>query len=165
MAREISAGGVVLRRMRGQWWMAAIHPQRQEKEKLAGARPPKPVFALPKGIVDPGEKPDQTASREVREETGLEADLVAKLGDIKYVYVRSWGDHERVFKIVSFYLFLYRGGKLGDIAPNMRHEVASAEWVPLDEAHRRLSYGGEREMARKAQEYVATHPEGDWVIS
>ncbi len=160
MAREISAGGVVLRRMRGEWWIAAIHPQRHEKAKPAPiGRNPKPVLALPKGIVDPGEKPDQTASREVREETGLQADLLGKLGDIKYIYVRSWGDGERVFKIVSFYLFLYRGGELGDIAENMRHEVAGAEWVPLDEAHHRLSYGGERDMVRKAQEYVAAHPE------
>ena len=112
------------------------------------------VLALPKGIVEPGEKPEETALREVREETGVDAELVGKLGDIKYVYVRSWGDGERVFKIVSFYLFMYRGGKLGDIAPNMQHEVTGAEWVPLDEAHLRISYGGERQMVKKAQEWV-----------
>ena len=64
-------------------------------------------MALPKGLVDAGEKPDQTALREVREETGLTATLVTKLIDIKYVYVRSWGDKQRVFKIVSFYLLRY----------------------------------------------------------
>ena len=69
------------------------------------------VLALPKGLVDPGEKPEQTALREVREETGLVATTITKLGDIKYVYVRSWGDGERVFKIVSFFLLRYRVGR------------------------------------------------------
>jgi 8-oxo-dGTP pyrophosphatase MutT (NUDIX family) len=153
MAREISAGGVVLRRMRGQWWIAAIEPRRHEA-KAGSSSGKRKVLALPKGIVDPGEKPEETALREVREETGVDAELVGKLGDIKYVYVRSWGDGERVFKIVSFYLFMYRGGKLGDIASNMQHEVAGTEWVPLDEAHLRISYGGERQMVKKAQEWV-----------
>jgi 8-oxo-dGTP pyrophosphatase MutT (NUDIX family) len=66
------------------------------------------VLALPKGLVDPGEKPLETALREVQEETGVTAELIAKLADIKYVYTRSWGDGSRVFKIVSFYLMRYR---------------------------------------------------------
>ncbi len=156
MVREFSAGGVVLRRLRGQWQMAAIRPRRDRK---TGARAEKEVLALPKGIVDPGERPEQTAAREVREETGVDADMVAKLGDIKYVYVRSWGDGERVFKIVSFYLFLYRAGKLGDIAPDMQHEVEGAEWILLADAPARLSYSGERDMARRALDYVAAHPD------
>src|ERR1700686_1511864 len=108
MVREVSAGGVVLRKMRGQWWIAAIHPRRDQSKPAAGLKKAEAqVLALPKGIVDPGEKADQTASREVREETGLEAERVAKLGDIRYTYVRGWGDRQRVFKIVSFYLFLH----------------------------------------------------------
>ena len=149
--REFSAGGVVVRRMRGRWWMAAIEPRKDEQ-------PGKPVRALPKGLVDAGEKPEQTALREVLEETGIRARLVSKLGDIKYVYVRSWGDGARVFKIVSFYLLLYRSGRLGDIQPAMRHEVRRALWLPLEEAPQRLTYRGERDMAKRAQEYMAEHP-------
>jgi len=155
MAREISAGGVVLRHLRGAWHIAVIRPRRERGD----SKKAKEIWALPKGLVDPGERPEQTAAREVREETGVEAELIAKLGDIKYVYVRSWGDRARVFKIVSFYLFRYRSGKLGEIAPDMQHEVEAAEWAPLADAPARLSYGGERDMAKAAQQYVAAHPE------
>lgn len=97
--------------------------------------------------------------REVVEETGLRALRVAKLGDIKYVYVRSWGDKERVFKIVSFYLFQYQSGEIGEIAPEMRIEVKRALWIPLAEAVRKLAYRGEKDMVRRAQDYVKEHPE------
>ena len=155
MAREFSAGGVVLRRMQEQWWIAAIEPQGKRKE---GDTEPS-VLALPKGLVDHGESPETAAQREIMEETGVEAVRIGKLTDIKYVYVRTWGDGARVFKIVSFFLFLYRTGEIGDIAESMRHEVRQALWLPLDEAPRRLSYKGEREVAQLAQEYVAAHPE------
>ena len=154
MEREISAGGVVVRRLRGRWHLAAIEPQGRKPAKAG-----KPVFALPKGLVDAGERPEQSALREVREETGLAAEMVAKLGDIKYVYQRTWGDRQRVFKIVSFYLLRYRSGKLGEISPEMRVEVESARWLPLDEAPRLLAYGGEREMAKKALEYLKGNAE------
>jgi len=139
--------------MRGRWWLAAIEPAgRSSSDK-------KTVLALPKGLVDAGERPEQTALREVREETGVEAALVGKLGDIKYVYTRSWAGGERVFKVVSFYLLRYESGKLGEIAPEMRVEVRRAEWIPLEEGLSRLAYKGEREMAAKALEYVARNPE------
>ncbi len=152
MTREFSAGGVVVRRLRRQWWLAAIKPRRDPPSE-------KPVLALPKGLVDKGEKPEDTALREVREETGVEAKLITKLQDIKYFYVRSWGDRQRVFKIVSFYLLLYRRGKLGDISPDMQHEVQGAVWLPLEEAPTRLTYRGEREVAKLAQEYISQRRE------
>src|SRR5215211_3608645 len=101
MRREFSAGGVAVRRIRGEWRLAAIRP--------AGKR--EGTWALPKGIVDPGEKPDATALREVREETGVDGRLDAKLGDVRYVY--TWAG-ERVFKVVSFYLVRATGGRIGD---------------------------------------------------
>lgn len=156
MAREISAGGVVVRRMRDRWWIAVIEPQ---SSKARRAQQKEPTMALPKGLVDAGEQPEQTALREVHEETGLSAEQVAKLKDIRYVYLRTWGDGQRVFKLVSFYLLRYVGGKIGEISAAMRHEVRAAEWIPLEEAAQRLSYAGEREVARLATEYVASHPD------
>jgi 8-oxo-dGTP pyrophosphatase MutT (NUDIX family) len=137
MRREFSAGGVLVRRLRGRWWLATIRP----------AGRPEGLWALPKGLIGPGESPEEAALREVREETGLEANPVQKLGDVRYVY--TWAG-ERVFKIVSFYLFRYRSGRLGDIAPEQRIEVDEARWLPLEEAPKLLAYKGEREMAAKA---------------
>jgi 8-oxo-dGTP pyrophosphatase MutT (NUDIX family) len=109
-------------------------------------------------LVDPGEKALDTALREVQEETGLTAVPVTKLADIKYVYVRSWGDGERVFKIVSFYLLRYASGRIDNISEEMRIEVGCARWVKLEDAARLLAYRGEKQMAQKAREYIASHP-------
>jgi len=166
MAREISAGGIVVRKRGGVWWMAVIHPPtdhaRLGTAPAKGVRRKstrKPLLALPKGIVDPGENPVQTAVREVREETGVTAEPIVKLGDSKYVYVRTWGDGARVFKIVSFYLMRYRSGRINDVSPAMRVEVARARWIRLDTAASLLAYGGEKQMARRGLEYVLDHPE------
>jgi 8-oxo-dGTP pyrophosphatase MutT (NUDIX family) len=101
------------------------------------------ILALPKGHPDGDETSAQAAQREVREETGLEAELVERLGDVKYWYVRGG---ERVMKIVAFFLFRYRSGSV----ENHDHEVEEALWIPLEEAPRRLAYKGEREMADAA---------------
>ena len=137
MEREFSAGGVVVRRLRGRWWLAAIRPQGK----------PEGVWALPKGLIDAGEKGAETAIREVEEETGLRVSLEGKLGDVRYVYTRRG---VRVFKVVSFFLLRWRGGRIGELPPGMELEVAEARWLPLDDAPRLLAYGGEREMAVKA---------------
>jgi 8-oxo-dGTP pyrophosphatase MutT (NUDIX family) len=155
MEREFSAGGVVLRRRQERWWVAIIEPENRSNTGPRSAT----ILALPKGNVDPGEKPEQTAVREVREETGLEAEVISKLSDIKYVYVRSWGDRQRVFKIVSFFLLRYRSGRIGNITPVMRGEVRQALWLPLEEAPQKISYRGERDVIKVALEYVAQHPQ------
>jgi 8-oxo-dGTP pyrophosphatase MutT (NUDIX family) len=139
MRREFSAGGIVVRRLDRAWRAAVIRP--------AG----KDLWALPKGIIDPGERAPDTAVREVREETGVEARLVEKLGDVRYVY--TW-DGERVFKVVSFFLLRYSSGRLGDLSPAMRIEVSDARWVPLDELPTTLAYSGERQMAALAVEKI-----------
>jgi 8-oxo-dGTP pyrophosphatase MutT (NUDIX family) len=135
--REFSAGGVVVRRIRGRWAVAAIRP---------GGKP-EGTWALPKGLIGPGEKAEATALREVAEETGVEATPVEKLGDVRYVY--TWAG-ERVFKVVSFYLFRYSRGRLGELPPEHAHEVAQVSWLPLAEAPRLLAYKGERDMAEQA---------------
>ena len=143
MAREISAGGVLVRVVRGRPMVAAIRPQGK----------PEGLWALPKGKIDAGEDPAETAVREVWEETGVHARLLEKLGDVKYVYTRR--DGERVFKIVSFYLLQAGRGRIDDIDEQMRIEVAEARWLPLEEAPQLLAYGGERKMAALAQERLA----------
>jgi 8-oxo-dGTP pyrophosphatase MutT (NUDIX family) len=141
--------------------MAAIEPAGEPARAATknAVRRPKPALALPKGLVDAGEKPLETALREVHEETGVTADPVTKLGDSKYVYTRSWGDGERVFKIVSFYLMRYRSGRINDVAPEMRIEVVRARWVRLEDAPTLLAYKGEQQMARRALDYVQAHAE------
>jgi 8-oxo-dGTP pyrophosphatase MutT (NUDIX family) len=157
MEREFSAGAVVLRRLRGEWQVAAIEPRGRYGEKGEKKANRKTVLALPKGNIDHGEKPQEAALREVHEETGVEAEPIAKLGDVKYVYNRAWSDGAKVFKVVSFFLFRYLGGKIGDIKEEMRHEVAHALWLPLTEAPKKLSYKGEREIATKAIEWVKSN--------
>jgi 8-oxo-dGTP pyrophosphatase MutT (NUDIX family) len=130
--REFSAGGVCVRRMRGGDYVAAI--------RVKGGK----VLALPKGNIDPGETGPEAARREVREEAGVDGELVGKLGDVKYWYVRR--DKTRVFKVVSFFLLRYLSGSVED----HDHEVDSAEWVPLAEAERLLEYKGEKQMAAAA---------------
>lgn len=165
MIREISAGGVVLRKKDDVWWIAAIEPAdspvvadaAEDAAKRPARRKPKAVLCLPKGLVDSGEKALDAALREVREETGITAQPIVKLADIKYVYVRSWGDRARVFKIVSFYLLRYESGTIDTISDDMRIEVARAQWIPLEDAPKLLTYRGEKQMARKALEYVRSH--------
>ena len=130
--REFSAGGVVVRNMRGRPYMAAVRVKDGK------------VLALPKGHIDPGESAAEAAAREVREETGVVGTLIEKIDDIRYWYVR---DGVRVLKVVSFFLFRYRSGSVRD----HDYEVDSAEWVPLAEARTLLSYRGEKEVAAAAE--------------
>jgi 8-oxo-dGTP pyrophosphatase MutT (NUDIX family) len=141
MKREFSAGGVLVRRLRGRWVFAAIRP---------GGKEPG-LWALPKGQIGSDERPEETALREVAEETGVEGRLVGKLGDVRYVY--TWRS-ERIFKVVSFYLLRYSRGRLGDLPPATAHEVDEVRWLPLEEGPRLLAYGGEREMAERAVAFV-----------
>ena len=132
MIREFSAGGVVVRRFRGRPFLCAV--------RVKGGT----VLALPKGHIDRGETAAQAAEREVREEAGIEATLVEKLGPVRYWYVR---DGERVLKVVTFFLFRYRAGSVRNYQAS---EVDGAEWLPLEDAPRLLAYKGERQMAEAA---------------
>jgi 8-oxo-dGTP pyrophosphatase MutT (NUDIX family) len=133
--REFSAGGVVVRRMEGRPFVAVV--------RVRDA-----ILALPKGHPDGHESAAAAARREVREETGVEAELVEKLGDIRYWYRR---EGERVMKIVAFFLFRYRSGDIAD----HDHEVEEARWIPLEHALGELSHRGERDMVERALSRLA----------
>jgi 8-oxo-dGTP pyrophosphatase MutT (NUDIX family) len=131
--REFSAGGVVVRDEE----CIVIVPTRRAR---GGER----VLALPKGHPEAGETGADAALREIREEAGVEARLVEKLGDVRYWYQR---DGRRIAKVVSFFLFEHVSGEpAGDPV-----EVEEARWMPLEEAAKALSYRGEREMVARAK--------------
>ncbi len=142
MRREFSAGAVLVRQLRGRTMVAAIRP----------AGKPSGTWALPKGQIDPGETGEATALREVTEETGAQGRSLGKLGDVRYWFV--W-EGERVFKVVSFFLVRYTGGRLGELPTAHRHEVAEVRWLPLADAPRLLAYRGERQMAETALSRLA----------
>ena len=129
---EFSAGGVVVR----DGECIVIVPTRRAAD---GSK----VLALPKGHPDGAESAADAALREVREETGVDATLVEKLGDIRYWYMRGG---RRISKVVSFFLLDYVSGELED----HDHEVEHAEWIALEDAARTLTYKGERDMAAAA---------------
>ncbi len=135
MIREFSAGGLVIRRFRGRPFLAVVRVSDE-------------VLSLPKGHPGGGESMEEVARREVREEAGLDAEPVEKLGDVSYWYVRGG---RRVLKVVSFFLFRYRAGSVR----NHDHEVEQALWIPLDDATERLAYKGERDMAAAALSKLA----------
>jgi 8-oxo-dGTP pyrophosphatase MutT (NUDIX family) len=134
---EFSAGGVVVRGDE----VVVIVPVKRDAN---GER----VLGLPKGHPDGDETAEEAAEREVREETGVLAELVDKLGDVSYTYERGG---RRIRKRVAFFLFTYRSGDLAD----HDHEIEHARWMPLPEAAESLSYAGEREMVRRALSRVS----------
>jgi 8-oxo-dGTP pyrophosphatase MutT (NUDIX family) len=137
---QISAGGVAFR------W------KESRPEVAIVCMKPKLRWQLPKGIVDPGETPQVTAVREVREEAGVETDLIRLIETIEYWY-RSikYGKPVRYHKFVHFYLLKYRSGEVS----NHDHEVQEARWVSLDEAIEMLDFKSERDVAEKARAMIA----------
>src|SRR4051794_13228668 len=128
MRREFSAGGPGVGEVGGRPPLAIV--------RVKGGK----VAAPPKGAPGGGGAGKEGGVREVREETGLDAEIAEKLGDVRYWYTR---EGERVLKVVSFYLCRYLGGTVED----HDHEVDAAEWIPLDDAPSRLSYPGEQRIA------------------
>ena len=105
------------------------------------------VLALPKGHPDGKESSLEAALREVREEAGVEAEVVESLGEVRYWYQRGG---RRIAKVVEFFLLRYVSGDLGD----HDHEVEIARWIPATEALEQLTYPGERDMVRRALSQV-----------
>ena len=136
---QISSGGVAFR------W------QDSNPEIAIVSVKPSSRWQLPKGIVDPGESPELTAVREVREEAGIEAGLLSLIETIEYWYRSTkYGKPIRFHKFVHFYLLHYRSGD----AANHDHEVAEARWVRVEEAMEMLAFQSERQVVEKAKAMI-----------
>jgi ADP-ribose pyrophosphatase YjhB (NUDIX family) len=141
-----SYGGVVVRTETPQTEVALIKPRREEAEGRAGQRPKEEVWALPKGGKDEEETPEVAALREVREETGLEAEIIAALEPITYWFV--WApERVRYKKTVHFFLMRATGGDIS----NHDNEVEEVRFFPLDEAADQVTYASERKLIEQAR--------------
>lgn len=132
---QISAGGVVFRKSGEAIEIAVV------------LMIPEMRWQLPKGIIDEGETIEEAALREVREEAGVDADLIAHIKTIEYWFIASWdGERKRFHKYVHFFLMQYRSGDVAD----HDHEVAESRWVEIGEAIEMLEFKSEKEVVEKA---------------
>ncbi len=134
MKKHYSAGGVVYKLENGQIKILLI------------AIKNKTVWTFPKGHVEKGEKEQETALREIREETGIEGKILDELGEVSYWF---FFEGEKCFKIVKYFLVEYTGGEL---IPQW--EIDSAEWFSVDEALKMLTYKSDSEILKKAIERI-----------
>ena len=132
--RHFSAGGLVFRRTTSGIRVVLI-------SREAGK-----VWCLPKGHIHPPETTEQAALREVREETGLTARIVSRLGEVSYWFVPE-GEKKKIFKKVVFFLMRYSSGSTRD----HDFEVDEARWFSMDEAAQKISYPSERKLMQKAR--------------
>ena len=140
MKRQVSSGGVIYRKQEGRCEVALI---------LRSTRKGKKIWCLPKGLMQETESPEETARREVREETGLEGKVNEKLGEIQYIFY-SPEEHSRIQKTVYFFLIEYLHGSVAD----HDSEVEEARWFPIEAAIDLLMYETERDIVRKAMQAV-----------
>jgi len=144
LVREFSAGGLVYRR-HGDEYQVVLAARRHPESGVL-------LWTIPKGHLEPGESSETAAAREVREETGLEAEIEQKLGDVTYWYARrdEGGRPVRVFKRVRFFLMRKRAGRFED----RDAEMDAVRWFPLDKAEKVAAFESERELVRKARKLL-----------
>jgi 8-oxo-dGTP pyrophosphatase MutT (NUDIX family) len=137
---QISAGGVAFRR-RGESVEVALISVGEEAR-----------WQLPKGLIEPQESSEAAAQREVREEAGVETELLGLIERVQYWYYSTErGSRVRFHKYVSFYLLRYISGDVGD----HDREVREARWVEIGQAREMLAFRSDRQVVSKAEEMIA----------
>lgn len=137
LIREFSSGGIIFKDKNQ---VLLIQNSSIKNKKIT-------YWGFPKGHINPGEKSPDAAKREVREETGIEVEIIDKIGDSKYVYTR---DGVKIFKVVIIFLMKYMSG---DPAPQ-EGEILDVRWFAPEEALKILSFSHDRELLKKALEMV-----------
>ncbi len=140
MRREVSAGGVVFYKKGDKFYFLLI---KNSSIAHAGVS----YWGFPKGHIEENESSEGAANREVREETGVEATVVSKLGESKYVFER---EGQKIFKIVIIFLMEYAGGDV----KRQEEEISEAVWLSFDEALQTLSFSKDKEFLRLAKEIL-----------
>lgn len=143
ISREFSSGGVVFRKFQIsnfkfqiKWLITRSNPSKEY---------PQNVWRLPKGWIDKGETIEEAAIREVKEEGGIEAQIIKKIGSLKYFYFAP--DKGRVLKFVTFYLMKWQR----DLPEGFGSETSEIAWLPFKEAYKKLSFPGEKQMLKRAK--------------
>jgi len=139
--REFSSGGVVYKKEKNKTlWLVT--------RSAASDLYPKQVWRLPKGWIDEGEKVEKAALREVREEGGIEAKIIQKIETVKYFFTTA--DKSKILKFVTFYLMEF----IKDLPESFGEETSEIAWLPYEEAYKKLSFSGERQVLKKAKELL-----------
>ena len=137
---QVSAGGVVFRKEDNEIYVAIISVGDKSR------------WQLPKGLINSGESAESAAIREVREETGVETEMIEPIDKIEYwYYSQNRGKYVRFHKFVHLYLLQY---KSGDIRNHDRQEVNEARWVKIDKAYSMLAFKSEKQIVKKAKEMI-----------
>lgn len=133
--QQVSAGGVAFRRHEGEDEIAIVSMN------------PSGRWQLPKGLIDEGETPEQAAIREVREEAGIDTEIVGLIDTISYWFVSDWDEVRRkIHKKVHFFFLRYLSGNTAD----HDDEILEARWVNVDSALEMLAFESERDVVKKA---------------
>jgi 8-oxo-dGTP pyrophosphatase MutT (NUDIX family) len=136
---QFSAGGVAFRKQDGQVEVALISVGGDNR------------WQLPKGLVDKGESTEDAAIREVREEAGIDTEIVTRIDKVEYWYFwKENGQRIRYHKFVYFYLLRYKAGDVRD----HDHEVNEARWLDIDDAIEMLAFDDEKKIMEKAKELI-----------
>lgn len=146
MMRQFSAGGAVYKKEKGNVLWLLIQPKDQEKfyDEVR--------WQLPKGWLEEGEKSEDTAEREVKEESGVEAKIIQKIDTIKIFFknVFEGKPKETVIKMVNFFLMEYQKDTKEGFGP----ETEKILWLPFEKAREKLTFKSEREILQKAQKLL-----------